>query len=435
MHEEKKVTPYAIFIWFLAILFFFYEFFLRIFLGTVGSGIREDLHLTIKQFSFVGAAYYLTYGLMQVPVGFLTEKIGTKVILSSAALICTIGVYWLALADSFWPALFSRVLIGFGSSFAFVSLLIISLNWFPKKYFGFLCGFSLFLGAVGPLLAGAPLAYVYRLMDGNWRRILEFIGVSGIALTVLLAIFMRSSPKQKKQEIIFITPQESTRKKLLELIKNAQAWLIFFSSGCIYCPLPILAAYFGTAYLQTRGYDTTDAAFLISVIWIGYAIGSPLLGKISDRIKRRKPFLYLFSFIGCLTSAYILYFSPNQYLFLIALFFVLGFASSAQALAFALIVEHTPKKLHSVAIGFNNAGVMLFGAIFPSIAGFIIHASLKASGKITLTSVQYEDGLTIIPILYAVAGCLILFFVKETFCREQHEVHKLAPLHKASDLL
>lgn len=435
MQDTKKVSIFGIFVWSLAILFFFYEFFLRIFLGTIANEVRESLDLTIRQFSIVAAAYYVTYGLMQIPVGILTEKIGTRIILSSAAFICTVGVFFLALATSFYTALIGRLLIGFGSSFAFVALLILALNWFPKKYFGFLCGISLFLGAVGPMLAGAPLAYVNQLLDGNWRLILNYIGGFGIALTLFLILFMRNKPKLERQEIIFITPHEPLRRKLYELIKNRQAWYTVLCSSFLYCPLPILAAYFGTSYLQTRGFDKTSSAFIISMIWVGYAAGNPLIGKFSDRLKRRTPFLSFFSFLGVFISVYLLYFSPDSHSVLIGGFFILGLASSSQGLAFALIVEHTPQKLNSAALGFNNAGGMLFAAIFPSIAGSIIQAVMRTGGREVISKADYVAGLSLIPFLYGFAGILALLLIKETFCRQQYEIHKLQPLHKASDLL
>ncbi|MCC5832343.1 MAG: MFS transporter [Chlamydiales bacterium] len=435
MEDSKKISFFGIFVWSLAILFFFYDFFLSIFLGTIADEVRESLDLTIRQFSIVAAAYYVTYGSMQIPVGILTEKIGTRIILSGAALICTIGVFLFSLATSFYTALAARLLIGFGSSFAFVSLLILALNWFPKKYFGFLCGLALFIGAAGPMVAGAPLAYVTQLLDGNWRLILNYIGGFGALLTLLLVIFMRNKPKLEREEIIFITPHEPLRRKLLELMKNRQAWYTVLCSSFLYCTLPIVAAYFGTSFLRARGFEKTDSAFIVSMVWVGYAIGNPLIGRFSDSLKRRTPFLSFFSFLGAFASIYLLYFCPDNYLLLLAIFFTMGLASSSQGLAFALIVEHTPQKLNSAALGFNNAGGMLFAALFPSIAGAIIEAAHIASPGEPLSSADYVAGLSLIPLLYALAGLLSLFCIKETFCRQQHEIHKLHPLHKASDLL
>lgn len=431
---EQRITFFGILIWTLAILFFFYEFFLRIVLGTIASEVIDNLQLTVEQFSMISAAYYITYGLMQVPVGILTEKIGVRIILSFAAGMCALGAFWLSFTHSFYPAFFSRLLIGFGSSFAFVSLLVLALNWFPRKYFAFLCGISLFLGAVGPMLAGAPLAHLYERLGGNWRLILFWVSLFGVVLAVLLALFIRTKPKQTEQRIIFITPHEPLSSKLIQLLKNRQAWFVLLCTASLYVTLPLLAAYWGTTYLQTRGFGKTKAAFIISMVWVGYAIGSPLIGKLSDWMKRRKPFLIFFSLIGITATTMALYFPIKETYMLVALFFLIGFAASAQGLAYAIIVEHTPQKLHSTALGLNNGGVMLLAAIIPSIVSSVIQSHLHASGRITLLSQDFLGGLSAMPIAFTCAALIALFAIKETYCREQQTIHKISPTHKASDL-
>jgi MFS family permease len=435
MEEPSRISLAGIFVWFLGILFFFYEFFLRIVLGTIADEFMRDLQLTIREFSLVTAAYYLIYGLMQLPVGILTEKMGTRIILSSACFICTVGVWIMSAAQGFYSALLSRVLIGFGSSFAFVALLIISLNWFPRKYFGVMCGLSLFLGAIGPLLAGAPLAHLYEWMGGNWQLILYWIGMFGFVLTVFLALFMRNPGAGSQDRIIFIKPQEPLRQSLTELVKNPQAWYVILCTSTLYCPMALLAAYFGTTYLQEEGFEKTTASLIVSMIWIGFAFGSPIIGKLSDHFKRRIPFLYICSLIGLIASASILYLPIDHFWVLTTLFILLGFASSAQGVAFAVMVEHTPQKLHSAALGLNNSGVMLCGAIFPTIAGVIIQSSQRISGHAIPSTGEFVAGLSVIPVLYAVSALTSFFLIRETFCRQQHEVHKLQPLHKASDLI
>ncbi len=428
MDSNKRISLYSLFIWMLAILFFFYEFFLRIFLGTIATEIMSDLRITVSQFSIIGAGYYLLYGLMQPFVGILTEKFGARKILTFAAALCTLGVFWLSIGESFYPALFSRMLIGLGSAFGFVTLLILSLNWFPQKYFALFCGLSLFLGAVGPMLAGAPLAYVYELSGGDWRGILYWIGLFGILLTLSLMVFIRNKPANAQNKIIFITPHEPTLGKIFVLLKNRQVWAVLSCCSFLYVSIPLFAAYWGTTYLQTRGLEKTEAAFAISMIWAGYAIGNPLLGKISDTIKRRKPFLVLFCFMGVLTSLFILFSKGVNYPLLITLFFFLGFSSSTQGIAFAAIVEHTPRKLNSTALGLNNSMGMLLGAVLPALASWIIQTSQHHSGRLSLTTGDMRSGLLLIPVFYGVATLIAFFGVKETFCRQQHEIHKMSDL-------
>ncbi len=431
---KKHSLIFAIFIWSLAIFFFAYESFLRIFLGTVAPEFMDELRLTTQQFSIIGSTYFIIYGMMQIPVGVLTEKIGTRTVLGSASFICTIGALGLAYAHGFYSVLLNRFIMGFGSSFSFVALLILALNWFPRSYFGFLSGVALFLGSLGPFLAGAPLAYLSERTGGNWRLILLWAVLVGLVLSLSLALFVRNKPKECEQRIIFLSPHEPLRQKLAMLLKNPQAWYIILSGGLLYVSLPLLGAFWGTTYLQAKGFEKTAAAFIISMIWIGFAVGSPLIGKLSDQTKRRVPFILAGSLLGVAASSAILYTTAN-YATLMILFFLVGFASSAQAITYALIIEHTPTKLHPAALGLNSTAVMLFGAIIPLITGAMIQSSLIATGFVTLKERNFVGGLSLIPLAYMATAFISWIGIKETFCRPQHEIHKLQSFHKASDLL
>ena len=424
---NERVTFLGVAIWLLALLFFFYEFFLRIFLGTIAADLSHQLHLSAGQFSTIGAGYYITYGIMQVPVGLLIEKVGARLILPMAALFCALGVFFLSLATGFWLAFFSRLLIGFGSSFAFVSLLLLILKWFPKRQFSLMAGLSIFLGAIGPLLAGGPLALLYSATDNNWRGILVGAGVFGLILCALLALFVRNQPDASEHKIVFVSTKEKISDLTALMLKNKQVWATLIYSSMTYVALPLFAAYFGTLLLQSRGIPMAKAASIVSMQWIGYAIGSPLLGKLSDRFKKRKPFLIFPALMGVLTTLLILYLPTNNEIILISLFMLMGIGISGQTLTYAAILENVPRKLHSSALGFNNTAAMLSSAIMAIFVGGIIQAWGGQFSTVALTR-----GLSLIPCFFAVAFFVSLFGLKETFCRQQHEIHVL---HKYSDIL
>ena len=80
--ENRKIIKLGLFIWLLAASFYLYEFFLRTFIGTIVPELTQSLHLNAEQLSIIGSAYYLTYGLMQIPVGMLIDRYGTRLLLN-----------------------------------------------------------------------------------------------------------------------------------------------------------------------------------------------------------------------------------------------------------------------------------------------------------------------------------------------------------------
>ena len=109
-------------IWMIAAFFFLYEFFLRTFVGSVAHQIIPQLHLTVEKFALIGSAYYIAYGVMQIPVGILVDKFGVKRVMLFATLMCVFATFLFSHATDFAFAFVSRFLMGFGSSFAFVCL-------------------------------------------------------------------------------------------------------------------------------------------------------------------------------------------------------------------------------------------------------------------------------------------------------------------------
>ncbi|NCI24335.1 MFS transporter [Francisella tularensis subsp. holarctica] len=126
-----------------------YEFLLRTILGTFEHQIIADLDLSILTFSILSStAYQLTYGVMQIPVGIITDKLGLKKALTLAILVCALGVGLFGLCNSFVAALIYRIMIGFGASFGFLCLLIAVYEWLPNRHIGLFIGLSQFIGVL-----------------------------------------------------------------------------------------------------------------------------------------------------------------------------------------------------------------------------------------------------------------------------------------------
>jgi len=423
--KEQRISFLGTFIWLLAAIFFLYEFFLRTFVGTVANNIISDLHLNAETFSLLGTAYFLSYGLMQIPVGILCDKFGVKKIMVFACIVCSLATLLFARANNFETAFAGRFFMGFGSSFAFICLLVVSLTWFPKKYFGFFAGASQFVGTMGPLLAAGPLMTFMATQHESWRDALIQTGIFGMVLTVLILLFIKNKPEADTQAVIRLKRTESLPKQIKKLFKNRQAWGTALYSALVYIAIFILGAIWGTDYLEAKGLTQTTAAYCISISWIGYAIGCPLLGIISDITKRRKPLLIIASILGFISTITMIYWqNPSVIVFGITLFFI-GIAASGQSVGFAFIAEHVDSGTKSTALGLNNGMITLFSSILPPITGWLIDVSSDGNFG-HLTPENFYWALIVLPIFYIAAFLISTFLLKETFCRSQKEVALLS---------
>ena len=416
---HQKVTMLGLFIWSIAAIFFLYEFFLRTFVGSIADQLISDLHLSIEQFTLIGSAYYFAYAAMQIPVGILADKFGVKRIMVFATLTCVLATFLFAHANTFKMALLGRFLMGFGSAFAFICLLVIAVNWFPKRFFAFFAGASQFIGTMGPVLAGGPL--ISWLVDShiNWRWALSSIGAFGIVLAVLSFLFVKSKPREDQQRLLFLPKNEPIITRLKRLFRTRQAWVVAIYSAGVYVAISVMSAIWGPNYLQAVGLSQESAAYMISIAWIGYAIGCPAFGFLSDLSRRRKPFLVLCAMLGLVSMSLIIYghFSTKGMYEL--LFFGLGLGATGQNVGFAAIAEHTNPNTKASALGLNNGAMVLSAAILPLVISYLITLSSGSTNAQHLPVHAFVVGLSLLPIAYLIALFVSLFLFKETYCKPQ----------------
>lgn len=418
--QDNTLSLLGFVIWGLGSLFFLYEFFLRTFVGSVAPQVIPDLHLNAETFSIVGSAYYIAYSVMQVPAGLLADKFGVKIIMTFATLVCVGSTFLFAHSVGFLGAFVSRFFMGFGSSFAFVCLLVITVTWLPKKYFGFFAGASQFIGTMGPLLAGGPLVTLIEKTHQSWRTIISGIGISGIVLAILILLFVKNEPRNEERTLIFLSYHEPFKDRLIKLIKNKQAWTVAFYSATVYVSMALLGTIWGTEYLEVRGLPQATAASIISLAWLGYALGCPLLGALSDVTKRRKPTLIFCAGLGLFATMGIIYFPLiHSYWTYGGLFFLLGFAASGQNVGFATIVEHADVSTKATSIGLNNGVITLFSAFIPPILSYFIY--LAAGNNLNLRPENFTLPFTLMPVLYTASLILSGFLIQETYCKPQKE--------------
>jgi MFS family permease len=380
--------------WLLCVLFFLYEFFIRTSIGAISGHVMSDFSLGATQFALLGTVYAIAYGSMQIPAGIIIDCFGVCRSLVVAMLVCAAGTYGITIATNFTELMLARFIIGVGSSFAFIGLLIIIRMWLPAKYFTSYVGFSQTIGTIGPIIAGGPLVYLIQQHDNHWRSIVVYVAVFGLVLSLLSIFFLR-------QKSIKIAGDRSVYwREMLAMFQNKQVLRIAFYSGATYVPIFLLGVVWGTPFLTQVGLSQGQAASAVSLCWVGYAVGCPLLGYWSDYTSNRGRILCYSAALGAVVSLLMLVVNSTDPLYWSLIFFVLGVAVSGQNIAFAAITNLVLNRQRATAIGFNNASLSLFDATIPLAVGATIHF-FKLSNISAHTS--YILAFLVLPLLFIAA--------------------------------
>ena len=398
-------------VWGLCAVFFLYEFFIRTVIGTYQTPVMQDLQLNSFQFSLLSSTLFLViYGIMQLPVGIIVDHIGLKKSLIIGMMACSVASIGFAYSSSYGMAMFYRGIMGFGASFGFICLLISVYDWMPHRYSAIFIGLSQFIGTLGPMMATGPLDTLSETMSISWRQIFISLGGIGIILTTLTILFIENNT-QKAGQYIILYKAEKISTSILRLFTKIQPWYIAILSTSLYFTIEYLSENEGRNFLSLKGISSNSAAYMLTTAWIGYAIGCPLLGFLSDFLKRRKIIMILAALIGLISVITILYL-PKQYLTIA--FFCLGISASGQSIGFATIAEQFKKQFVAVGFGLNNTMIVLISAINAPVIGFLLDYTKKANELILS---EYLSVFIILVILSLIAVFTSIFLIQETYTK------------------
>jgi MFS family permease len=191
-------------------------------------------------------------------------------------------------------------------------------------------------------------------------------------------------------------------------------------AGLLFIPTTIFDMIWGVRYLQEGwGFPYATAVMRSATVPLGWIIGCPLLGLLSDRIGRRKPVIVAGAAVLFVCLVWILYGVPDilpPYVVGI----VAGVGSGAAMLPYTVIKEANPPKVSGTATGVVNFLNFTFSALLGPVFGSILVAVSGGAAKMDLA--HYQTAFE--PLLYGVGLAIVLtFFLKET----GPAVRRLAP--------
>jgi len=272
------------------------------------------------------------------------------------------------------------------------------------------------LGAVG---GQAPLSFL--VSDYGWRISLKIIAAIGIILSVLYVIIVRD----KKISRTTGTNQIKSSFNFWYILKNKQAWLLSIYSGLAFAPVSVFGGLWGVPFLQQAYiFSAQDSAIAVSWIFIGFAVGAPLLGWSSDKMGMRKPIMMLGTLLALLSLLIVIYSAMLPLKFVSLLLFLFGFGASGFFISFAMIREIFPLLLTATVLGFMNTFDSICEAISEPFVGVFL--DMTWSGVIHddvhhFSTLGYKLALSLLP-LYLIVAFVVLLFIQETHCKSSEEV-------------
>lgn len=234
----------------------------------------------------------LVYAVLQIPVGVLLDRFGSRLLLGTGAFIMFLGQVAMAFADSVPSGVIARILVGCGDAMTFTSVLRLVPAWFPPKRAPLMTQLTGLIGQSGQIASTIPFAMV--LVGAGWRPAFLAAACASLVALVLSVAFVRNSPDSSGGATEPAPVEDDLRSKIAAVWSHPGTQLGLWTHFTT-CFSPIaFAMMWGFPYL-TAGESLTraQASGLMTLFVVSGLVIGPTLGVLTDRHPLRRSNLAL----------------------------------------------------------------------------------------------------------------------------------------------
>jgi len=407
---QKKLsflTPW--FIWGLAAFFFFAHYVVRVTPGQITEELQATFTDTSKMdIGILGSSFYLPYILMQLPVGYLVDRFGSRLLLTFAVFICSLSSLIFANADALHIAILSRVLLGFCSATAFISALKLTTVWFEPQKLALLIGITQALGMLGAATGAGLVPYMNHAL--GWQNTFYVYSIIFLVLTVLIYAVVRDHPKNYQPLVLNKNIPIATLPTLAEVLCNKYTWINALYAGFIYAPTDAMGELWGTEFIKhIHHLEGNGASKVISLLFIGWAIGGPFAGSLADHVGRR-PVMIGSAILGLILLPLMFYMPGLSLGALMIIMFLYGLTNTGLIASYTTAGELHSNEHAGFSMAITNMFSILLGAMFMPLLGWLLEG-YAIDHHYTVT--DYQRATLVLPLCMFLA-IICSLFIKET---------------------
>ncbi|WP_404958513.1 nitrate/nitrite transporter [Streptomyces sp. 147326] len=352
----------AVAVWSIGVAVYFVAVIFRTSLGVAGLDAADRFHVNASALAAFSLLQLLVYAGMQIPVGLMVDRLGTKKVLTLGAVLFTVGQLGFALSPSYGMALAARALLGCGDAMTFISVLRLGTRWFPARRGPLMAQLAGLVGMAGNLVSTLVLAPV--LHGVGWTAAFAGSAVAGLVVLVPLVLFLRdhpeghgparAAPKGPGASGGFVRRQ--IRESWSEPGTRLGLWVHFTTQF----PAMVFLLLWGMPFLvEAQGLSRTTAGGLLTLV----VASNMALGLVYGQIVGRRQSARIPLALGTVGLTALLWAAVLAYPgdrapmgLLIALCLVLGGCGPASMIGFDFARPANPAERQGTASGITNMG-------------------------------------------------------------------------------
>jgi len=234
--------------------------------------LQDELHISNSQLGILLAAFFWTYGLMQLPAGWLVDRFDVKWVFAAGFFLWSIATAVTGLLHGFMALIAVRVVLGVGESVAFPSYSNVLGRYFSEARRGLPNAMVMAALSLGPaigVLAGGMVVGRF-----GWRPFFFSLGLGSLLWLIPWLAWM---PKK-------VVPAKSVAHGagFLAIVRQRSAWGTCLGQFCINYFLYFLVTWLPSYLKRGRNFSMDDVGKYGGMLFLMSAISAMAWGKLSD---------------------------------------------------------------------------------------------------------------------------------------------------------
>jgi MFS family permease len=394
-----------------------YKYSLQVFPGAIASLLMSELNLDGLTLGYLSGSFLYAVVVTQLFVGYWLDRYPVVCLIGFAIGLCGIGAIIFSFSRTFYIMMFARVLMGMGGAFAAAGYFKMTSLIVSQQYFGFVNGLLSTAMTLGILLGQIAFPSLAHLL--SWREILRGLGLVGVILGLFFLRFATLANTTQGSDSL---PQASLKANInwhdiIVILKNPQNWLLTLYNGLVYAPVGVFTGLWGLSFLQQGHQINSGVVYLLSAcVFIGFGIGSPLLGLLVDHKYAHKKIMRYNGYLALSAIIPLIRMSEIPIWLLGVGLFIMGFSAGTVMLGFVIGKSLNNKRTEATLMTLLNTGGVAITAITEPLIGCLLDSRWSGAwlteGVRAFSLSNYQYSLMILPIYLAV-GLILLYYIRE----------------------
>jgi hypothetical protein len=343
-------------VWGVGVLAYAVAVFQRTSLSVAAEPAKERFGVGAAMLSIFAVAQLIMYAAMQIPVGVLVDRYGSRIVIACGALVMAAGQALLAVTYDPAGALVARILVGTGDAMTFICVLRLIPAWFDIAQVPVITQLTGLLGQTGQVASTIPL--VAALAGPGWTKTYLGAAAVGVVISVLVLAAVRNVPPGSEAQVTVGSWREAGN-DLVDSFRAAGTRLGLWAHFTAQFSGMVFALLWGYPFMTVGlGYSPELAGGLLTMMVLAAIVIGPVLGRLTAAYPLRRSnliFSILIATIGMWTVV-LLWPGAAPLPVFVVLVLVLAAYGPGSAVGFDFARTFNPSTRLGAATGIVNMG-------------------------------------------------------------------------------